>query len=167
MVIPNTPGIHKTPTPANIRIRRATAADADEVTQVFLASRASAMPYLPRIHSDEETLSWIQFVVLPGSVVWVAEVGEPPTIVGMAALDGSMLDHLYLHPDAQRQGIGSSLLATVREASPDQLTLHVFQRNDAARRFYEKHGFRATEFNDGSRNEENEPDATYHWSAKQ
>lgn len=123
------------------------------------------MPYLPRLHTDGETLSWIKITVLPNSTVWVAERGEPGVIVGMAALDGSILEHLYLHPDAQREGIGSALLTVAKDASPGELSLRVFQRNNAARRFYERHGFRQVEFNDGSRNEESEPDATYHWSA--
>ncbi|UQW99657.1 GNAT family N-acetyltransferase [Streptomyces sp. RerS4] len=147
------------------RLRRAQAADAAAITDVFLASRAAAMPYLPRLYSDEQTRYWIEAVVLPGGTVWVAEAGEPSEVVGFAVLDGTVLDHLYLRPEARRQGIGSALLATVKEASPHELSLHVFQRNEAARAFYERHGFTAGEFNDGSRNEENEPDVTYHWTA--
>ncbi|KAA6212104.1 N-acetyltransferase [Streptomyces albofaciens JCM 4342] len=152
-------------TPQDLRLREAVAADAAGITNVFLASRAAAMPYLPRLYSDEQTRAWIEAVVLPGSTVWVAETGEKPEIVGFAALDGTVLDHLYLRPDVRRQGIGSALLAAVREASPYELSLHVFQRNQAARAFYERHGFTAGESDDGSRNEENEPDVTYHWTA--
>ncbi|WP_424217344.1 GNAT family N-acetyltransferase (plasmid) [Streptomyces sp. BI20] len=152
--------------PREPRLRAARAADAAEITEVFLASRAAAMPYLPRIHTDEQTRYWIEAIVLPGSTVWVAETGEDPAIVGFAALDGTVLDHLYLRPDARRRGIGSALLAAVKEASPHELSLHVFQRNEEARSFYEHHGFTAGEFDDGSRNEENEPDVTYHWTAR-
>jgi len=80
-------------------------------------------------------------------------------------LTGSELEHLYVHPDGLRQGIGTRLLHQVREAFPHELTLHVFQRNYAARAFYEVHGWEVVEFNDGSRNEEKEPDATYRWPA--
>jgi len=37
----------------------------------------------------------------------------------------------------------------------------VFQRNLAARRFYERHGSRLIEMTDGALNEEREPDALY------
>jgi RimJ/RimL family protein N-acetyltransferase len=47
--------------------------------------------------------------------------------------------------------------------SPGQLRLHVFQRNIRARTFYERRGFRAVEFGDGSANKEREPDVTYLW----
>lgn len=147
-----------------VRLRRGAAEDAGAITQVFLASRAAAMPYLPRVHSDEDTLAWITHVVLPDSTVWVAE-SEQGDVLGFASLEGTELDHLYLRPDVLRRGIGSRLLAQVREASPEELTLHVFQRNTAARAFYERHGFTTVDFNDGSRNEENEPDATYRWVA--
>ncbi|MFV2120120.1 GNAT family N-acetyltransferase [Streptomyces sp. Act-28] len=158
--MPSRPGSAGAP-----RVRRAVPADAEAVTAVFLTSRAAAMPYLPELHSAEETRAWIENVVLPGHAVWVAETGDPVEVVGFAALDGTVLDHLYLRPDVRRRGIGSALLEAVREASPERLSLHVFQRNVDARAFYERHGFTAGVFDDGSRNEENEPDVTYHWTA--
>lgn len=41
----------------------------------------------------------------------------------------------------------------------------MFQLNDKARRFYERRGFVAVEFGDGTGNEEGEPDVRYHWVA--
>ncbi len=147
-------------------IRRAHAEDADAVTEVFLASRAAAMPYLPRLYDDEQTRAWIAQVVLPGCLTWVAESATTGEILGFAALDGDVLEHLYLRPDVRRQGIGSALLAQARQASPGGLRLRVFTRNTDARSFYERHGFRPVDEDDGSRNEENEPDMTYHWSGR-
>ncbi|GIJ26764.1 histone acetyltransferase [Micromonospora qiuiae] len=144
-------------------IRRAQADDADAITQVFLASRAAAMPYLPRLHDDEQTRAWITYVVLPGCATWVAESPQTGEILGFAALDRDVLEHLYLRPDARRQGIGSALLDEVRRASPGGLSLRVFMRNTDARSFYERHGFRPVDEDDGSRNEEHEPDMTYVW----
>jgi ribosomal protein S18 acetylase RimI-like enzyme len=84
-------------------------------------------------------------------------------VVGFAALDGELLGHLYVHPDAQRQGIGSALLVRAKEVRPDGLRLWVFQRNTGARAFYERYGFRVVRLTDGSANEEREPDALYEW----
>ena len=39
----------------------------------------------------------------------------------------------------------------------------MFQKNDGARRFYERHGFRLVELTDGGSNMEKEPDARYEW----
>ncbi|MEW2066033.1 GNAT family N-acetyltransferase [Streptomyces sp. NPDC007346] len=151
----------------DVRIRPAVPRDAEAVTGVFLASRAAAMPYLPRLHSDEDTLAWITHAVLPTSTaVWVAEeAGEGGALLGFAVLAGDgELDHLYLRPDALRRGIGSRLLAEVREAADGPLTLYVFQRNAPARAFYERHGFTAVAFDDGGRNEEGGPDVLYRWT---
>jgi GNAT superfamily N-acetyltransferase len=147
-----------------IRLRAATADDAAAITRVFLDSRAAALPYLPRVHSDADTLAWITHVVLPGSRVWVAE--EPTgELRGFAALDGDELDQLYLRPDALRRGTGSRLLERVKEASRGELNLYTFRRNTAARAFYERHGFVAVAYDDGNRNEEKEPDVLYRWTA--
>ncbi|MEU8504532.1 GNAT family N-acetyltransferase [Streptomyces brevispora] len=152
-----------------VRLRHACADDAGPLTRLFLASRAAAMPYLPRVHSDEATLGWMTHVVLPDTEVWVAELGAErgeAELVGFVSLDGEELEHLYLSPDAQRRGIGTRLLAKAKERSPEELALHAFRRNAGARAFYERHGFTAVGFSDGSRNEEGEPDVRYRWTAK-
>ncbi|MEU6414426.1 GNAT family N-acetyltransferase [Microbispora sp. NPDC046933] len=141
-------------------IRRAGSGDAEGIAEVFLAARA-AMTYLPHLHSDEETRSWIAGVVLPSSQVWVAELHGQ--VVGFAALHGDWLDHLYLAPAAQNGGVGSALLGHAKKARPRGLDLYVFQQNTGARRFYERHGFTLVAEGDGSGNEENLPDAHYRW----
>ncbi|MGW3245934.1 N-acetyltransferase family protein [Streptomyces sp. NPDC001070] len=145
-----------------IRIRPAAASDADAITAVFLASRAAAMPWLPRLHSDEETRWWVGNIVLQQCRVWVAEHAGTGAALGFAALEGDWLEHLYLRPDARGRGIGALLLDEVLRHHPDgPLSLHVFQRNAAARAFYERHGFRAVPGSESTVNEEGEPDLTY------
>jgi ribosomal protein S18 acetylase RimI-like enzyme len=141
-------------------VRPATAADADAVTAVFLASRAAALPWLPQLHTDEATRSWVEEVVLAEQRTWVAVDGDD--VVGFAALSAGRLEHLYLRPDRRRQGIGSLLFAEVRRTSPEG-TLSVFARNTPARAFYERHGCRVVAIGDGSGNEEREPDVAYAW----
>lgn len=58
-----------------VLLREATAADAGPLTRLFLDSRAASMPYLPKVHSDEDTLAWMTHVVLPGTTVRIAETG--------------------------------------------------------------------------------------------
>lgn len=118
------------------------------------------MPWLPNLHSDDETRDWIANIVLPTQAVWVAELDGQ--VVGYAAVDGSELNDLYVRPGMQGKGVGSALLAKVMELSPGALSLWTFQRNAHARRFYEQRGFEAVAFGDGSGNEEGEPDVRYH-----
>lgn len=146
-----------------INVRRAGLEDADAIAGIHTAARREAMPYLPQLHTDEETRDWIARVVLPTQQVWVAE--REGQVIGVAVLDGSTLEHLYVLPEEQGGGVGSALLEKVRATSPGGLTLWTFQRNAAARSFYERRGFTAVEFTDGSGNEEQEPDVRYQWVA--
>ena len=113
------------------------------------------------LHTDEETRDWVRKVMVPGHDVWIAEVDG--RVVGFAALAGGLLGHLYVHPDAQNRGVGAALLEIVKREHPDGFEFWVFQRNDRARRFYERHGCRLIELTDGTGNEEREPDARYEW----
>jgi ribosomal protein S18 acetylase RimI-like enzyme len=144
-----------------VRLRRATSADADAVTDVFLRSMFTAMPWLARPHTDEETRAWVEHVVIAEQQVWVAE--RDGRVLGFAALRDGWLEHLYLAPEAQRRGIGGTLLALIRQHSPEGLSLYAFARNVAARRFYERNGFVAVATSDGAGNEQREPDVTYRW----
>ncbi len=148
-------------TAMEVVLRRARPSDASEVAEIFLAASAEAMPYLPELHTDDETRHWIADVVLRESDVIVAEIGG--RMAGFAALDADLLGHLYVHPDLQRRGVGDALLARVKEMRPAGFRLWVFQRNTGARRFYERRGLRLLELTDGAGNEEREPDALYEW----
>jgi ribosomal protein S18 acetylase RimI-like enzyme len=145
------------------RIRVADAADAAAIARIHLDSRAATMPYLPpQQRSHDEVTAWIRDIVLRRCRTWVAV--RDAEIVGYAALDGDLLDDLYLRPDLRRQGIGTLLLDEVRRHSPDGVSLYVFQQNTGARAFYERHGFTVLDTNDGSRNMEHLPDMTLRWT---
>ena len=70
---------------------------------------------------------------------WGTDETEPFVPPGDAELKA-----LYVHPDAWGEGIGSDLLVACRFVVPPtyrRLTLQTFRENDAARAFYERHGF--------------------------
>ncbi|MCP2258934.1 Ribosomal protein S18 acetylase RimI [Streptoalloteichus tenebrarius] len=150
------------PTPP-FRLRPAEPTDADALTAVFLRARAEAMPYLARPHTDAETAAWMSGCVVPTHEVRVAEVDG--AVVGFAAVLGEELAHLYVDPTAQGRGVGTALLNWAKRGRA-RLELFVFQRNERARDFYHGHGFRLLALDDGSRNEEREPDARYSWAAR-
>jgi ribosomal protein S18 acetylase RimI-like enzyme len=146
-------------------LRKATEQDGVPLSEIFLAARRAAMPYLPALYTDAEVLSWIRDSVIPESRVLIATSADG-TPTGFASVRNRLLDHLYVVPAAQACGVGSRLLASAKEVSARGLKLHVFQRNDGARRFYERRGFRLVGLRDGSENEEREPDAVYQWRAE-
>jgi GNAT superfamily N-acetyltransferase len=141
-------------------IRRATPADADEVGRVFVAAR-DEMAYLPRIPDEDRSKLGGWFV--GRDVIWVEE--RDGRVVGFAGLSDGEVTHLYVEPGAQGGGIGTALLDHVKAESGGELRLWVFQLNEGARRFYERHGFRLVRLTDGAENMEREPDALYEWRA--
>jgi ribosomal protein S18 acetylase RimI-like enzyme len=145
-----------------VELRQAAIEDAAAMTTIFLEARRVAMPYLPSLYTDAEVFRWIETVVLPGCHVLLAILDGRRT-VGFTAIRADYLDHLYVSPTVEGQGIGGQLLAAAKEASPQGLWLHVFQRNARARIFYKRRGFCIIALRDGSQNEEREPDAVYEW----
>jgi GNAT superfamily N-acetyltransferase len=150
----------------NLVIRRPNperfAQDADTVTALFLEARRAALPRVKVVRSEQETYAWMREVVFPRRSIRIAELDGD--IVGFAARDGAWLEHLYVKVGYTGRTIGSQLLAVViNEARPltPVLRLHTFQCNEGARRFYERHGFVAVAFGDGTNNEEGEPDVRY------
>ncbi len=81
-------------------------------------------------------------------------------------VNGDELSQLYLDPDWRGRGLGDRFVELAKERSPEGLELWTFQVNKPAHRFYERHGFVAVEFTDGSTNEEREPDVRYVWEPK-
>ncbi|MEV5703543.1 GNAT family N-acetyltransferase [Actinoallomurus sp. NPDC052274] len=144
-------------------IRLANPEDAEPIAAVHIASRAATMPYLPpQKRTLDQVARWVREVVLEECRTSVAvRAGE---IVGYAAVRRDLLEDLYLHPDALRQGIGTLLLEEVKRSSPDGVSLHVFQQNTGARAFYEHHGFTIVATSDGSANMEGLPELTLSWS---
>ncbi len=144
-------------TSANVVLRPAVTPDADNIARVMRASLGS-FPWMPMLHTPDEDLAFISGRVLPNQTVTVAEAEG--RIVGFIAVEGEWIEQLYLDPDWTGRGIGSRLLALATANMPVS-RLHCFQANDGARRFYERHGFRAEAFGDGFGNEERLPDITY------
>ncbi len=145
-------------TPGTIALRRATLADATEVSTLFARVRREALPYLPVTHTPEEDRAYFNKVVLAQQSVWLAERRD--RLVGFIAYDETCLHHLYV--DLRSHGIGQRLLAKA-EADCTQLQLWTFQRNVGARRFYARYGFKEVEQTDGTTNEEREPDVRMEW----
>jgi ribosomal protein S18 acetylase RimI-like enzyme len=148
--------------PGTVRIRQASSADADAVADVFIASFGS-LSFLPRLHTHDEHRAFIAGVVLQQQDVVVAEE-EDGSVAGFIAMAHGVVEHLYVHPDRQGRGIGSALLTEAKRRMAGGFRLWVFQQNEKARRFYERHGLVVVELTDGSGNEEKTPDALYEWS---
>jgi putative acetyltransferase len=119
------------------------------------------MPWLPKLHTEAEDRRFFGERVLRECEVLVVRRSGAP--VGFLALKDDLVEHLYVRPEAQREGIGSALLDAAKARRPSGLRLWVFERNSGARAFYARHGFTEVTRTDGSGNEEREPDVLLAW----
>ena len=143
-----------------MNLRRAVADDASAIATLMRTTFRVSLPFLPDLHTAAQDLAYVSGHLIPDTMVWVAETDG--VIAGYVAFRSDWIDHLYIHPDQQGQGIGPALLAKAMEDGAAK-QLWAFQQNARARRFYEARGFQAVEFTDGARNEEKTPDVRYEW----
>ena len=141
-------------------IRRARTDDAGAIAEIHLASFRATYDF-PPAHTDEEVRHWVRGSLLPSTETWVAEADG--VAVGFISIGEGWVEQLYVRPPRTGRGIGSRLLAVAMERHAGGLQLWTFQVNRGARRFYERHGFRAVEETDGAANEERQPDVRYVW----
>lgn len=135
--------------------------DMGTAAQVHRAAFDRAMPWLVGLHTPDEDRRFYRERVFPACRVWGRFDGDE--LSGIIAFRDGWIEQLYVRPAAQGRGVGTELLDIAKAAS-ERLELWTFQRNVAARRFYEARGFRLAEETDGARNEEKEPDARYVWT---
>jgi putative acetyltransferase len=146
---------------ASFDIRKVEPGEADAVAHVLRASFDDSLPWLVGRYTPEQDRQFVKEHLFPACEIWGAFA---PELVGVIALQPSWVDQLYVLPGRQGDGIGTALLDVAKKANTE-LTLWTFQRNAAARSFYERNGFIALEETDGLRNEEQEPDVLYQWTA--
>ena len=148
-------------------LRNATIEDTNAIANVYLRSRKELVAFAPLIHTDESIHQWIRNKLLLEEQVIVAE--EEGIIVGMMSLkktnDGiGRITQLYMHPDEVGHGVGTLMLTKAKSILGPPIHLYTFQENAAAIRFYERHGFQAIGFDDGTGNEENCAAILYEWT---
>lgn len=152
----------------NLVFRLAEAADAPAISDVYLAAWKEFFTFTKSAHSDENVCIWIADYLLSHTETHVALLND--SLIGMMSLtrdeSAGWIDQLYIHPRAVGLGIGSQFMERAKIMLGSSIRLYTFQANTGARRFYERHGFTAIAFNDGSNNEEKCPDVLYEWRIK-
>lgn len=139
--------------------------DLSAVCGVWHRSGKAAYPYLPLWQSltIEKAREIFPEAIAARCRIWVGTKGD--RVVAFLAMDGSVIDKMYVDPDEWGNGWGTRLLALAKQIFPGGLQLHTHQQNTAARRFYENHGFRAVGFG-VSPPPETAPDVEYRWRRK-
>ena len=152
-----------TPVRPAIEIRPATVEDATRIAEVWLSSWRATFDFEPA-HPDEDVRRWVREELLVEAEGWVAtDPSDGDSVIALLGLSDTMVEQLYVRPDRIGRGVGRALLELAKRRRPDGLDLYCFAANDRARRFYERNGFEAVAFGDGSGNEERQPDVLYRW----
>lgn len=135
-------------------IRQATPKDASRLAEILIFAKRTA--YRPIFHADEVSFNEMQVLGLA-----LDYRDRPDTLDGVYVLDDGIvrgmmriaehpneyweLKELYIDPFFQQMGYGKQLLQALikmtREHSAIGITLWVLEKNDAARAFYQAHGF--------------------------
>jgi ribosomal protein S18 acetylase RimI-like enzyme len=142
------------PRSPDVAVRPAAASEAGALGPIFTAAR-TGLGFLPVLHKPEEDVEYFGSAVGRDQVLVIDRDGR---VAGFAVLTSTRLEHLYVHPDHQGEGLGTELFRAALQAKPDGFDLWVFEDNHRARSFYEHLGCREVERTDGSANEEHLPD---------
>ena len=144
-------------------LRIAKASDAELVLNILTSSRSAYLPYAPSAHTVSEQRNWITTQLIPTGQVVIAEHNNLAVgVMATSISDGiAWIDQLYISPGNINQGFGTKLLTHALDSLPRPIHLWTFQQNHRARRFYERHGFRAIKQTNGDDNEERCPDVLY------
>ena len=148
------------PDDPELTLRPGAAEDLDAVVQVYAA--AATGPGQPGDDRPEpEVRAWVSRL-LEHPELWVAttSVGD---VVGFLHLDGDWMDQLFVHPDHQRRGVGTSLLELAKALRPRGFGLRVHEANARARAFYTRSGLVELEHTDGSSHRDGSPDVQMAW----
>ena len=144
-------------------IRIATREDSEAIADLCIASRKKHMSFTQLVHTETEIHQWMREELIPDQNVLVLE--EDAEIKAMMATSenetGSWINHLFVEAENVGRGYGTRLIGKALSELKRPIRLYVFQENHRARRFYERKGFQAVKFSDGSTNEEKCPDVLY------
>ena len=125
-------------------------------------SKAFAIPEVPEPHTEAEIATWMGDVAIPTMDVWVADVDG--VVVGQMMLSRTGRTGCITSTSIRRGWAGDSATSSWRSLAnviPTACSCGRSRATRRRRRFYERHGFVAVEFTDGSGNEERWPDVRY------
>ena len=139
-----------------MELTRPTLSDAETLVDCWVELAADQRQYGSRLltEANREAVAEAiaRHIVTEGLLV--AEADEILGFVMYHVEDGhyqqdrttGVIANLYVRPESRDRGIGSRLLdaaeAELAEAGVDTVSLEVLAANDAARRFYSRHGYR-------------------------
>lgn len=142
-----------------LHLRAARSTDAGKLG-AMITEAVAAHAWKPKLHSAAQDVAHVGELIERG---WVTVCARGGAVAGFLALDGALVQSLYVTGAHQNCGIGSALLSDAKARS-NRLELWTFEANAGAQRFYLRHGFSEAERTNGAHNEEGLPDIRYVWT---
>jgi len=143
----------------SVTVRSAEISDALTIARIHTLSWQQAYSgyvpesYLNSLDPESKVDGWVEIIAREDTGVYLAEAAG--RALGFASVgpaqdeDAEQEDRslytMYLDPEAWGLGVAKELMTRVDDDVPTQgaLTLWVFEKNARARKFYERHGFKA------------------------
>lgn len=112
--------------------------DLSAVMDIWLNANIQAHDFIPKEYWE----SHFDMVkdMLPQAEVYVFEGGQPGQIIGFIGLMDTYIAGLFVEKQARSQGVGKQLIDFVKSFK-DELSLHVYEKNERATSFYLREGF--------------------------
>ena len=141
-----------------VQLVKGVTSDAAEISQT-LEDWAEATSWLPTVDSAGERADYGLWLLEHTQVTILRYNSQ---FVGFLALEGNIVQSLYIKAAFQRLGFGQAAINYAQEQY-NELKLWVFQANTDAQKFYQKLGFEALDTTDGQDNDYGLPDIFYLW----
>ena len=141
-----------------VQLVKGVASDAAEISKI-LEDWAEATSWLPTVDSAGERADYGLWLLEHTQVTILRYNSQ---FVGFLALEGNIVQSLYIKAAFQRLGFGQVAINYAQEQY-NELKLWVFQANTDAQKFYQKLGFEAFETTNGQDNDYGLPDIFYLW----
>ena len=141
-----------------VQLVKGVTSDAAEISQI-LEDWAEATSWLPTVDSAIERADYGRWLLEHTQVTILRYNSQ---FVGFLALEGNIVQSLYIKAAFQRLGFGQAAINYAQEQY-NELKLWVFQANTDAQKFYQKLGFEALETTNGQDNDYGLPDIFYLW----
>ena len=118
---------------------------------IWYSASTVVHPFLEKSFIDKVT-SDMRNLYIPGSDTWVYV--EDNSIIGFVSMIDNEIGGLFILPDDQSKGVGRKLVDFIAETHKN-IEVEVFEKNDVARKFYQKYGFKQIKqyFHEESKNE--------------
>lgn len=123
-------------------IRKLQKTDIDTVSQIWLDANRDAHDFIPAEYWENNFLPVKEMLLQAEVYVYTDEcINETEGFIG---LDQEYIEGIFVRKGARSEGIGKALLDFVKEKK-QELTLHVYKKNERAVRFYQREGFHIVE----------------------